>query len=193
VGHLLQGRFKSILVEKDSYLLEVSRYIVLNPVRAGMVEQPEEYRWSSFRSIIGIETAPDFLKTEMLLAQFGKRRKEAIINYRSFVMKGSGEEFPTVPMHAGLILGSEFFLEKVQERIKTNSELIEIPKIQRYANRESLESLFKSESMKGSARKELIIRAYVRNGYTMKEIADYLGIHYSTVSRVITRLEKQKK
>ena len=70
VGHLLQGRYKSILVEKESYLLELCRYIVLNPVKAEMVNAPEDWAWSSYRATAGLTTAPEFLNTSWVLGQF---------------------------------------------------------------------------------------------------------------------------
>ena len=75
VGHVYQGRFKGILVDKESYLLELSRYVVLNPLRAKMVDQLNQWRWSSYRSMIGRAVVPDWLKVDWLLGQFSKQRK----------------------------------------------------------------------------------------------------------------------
>jgi putative transposase len=88
-GHLFQGRFKGILVDKESYLLELTRYVVLNPVRAGMVKHPGKYPWSSYRAMVGEVQVPDWLATEMILGQFGKRRAEARRRYNEFVLGGS--------------------------------------------------------------------------------------------------------
>ena len=85
VGHILQGRFKSVLVEHDSYLLELCRYVVLNSVRAGMVKHPGNYRWSSYKSTAGLVKAAPFLAVDWTLSQFGKRRREAQKEYRRFV------------------------------------------------------------------------------------------------------------
>jgi putative transposase len=88
VGHVFQGRFKSVLVEKDSYLLELCRYIVLNPVRARIVTHPEDYPWSSFTFTAGSGKSPEFLSTDWVLAQFGRNRKEARKRYgNSFWME----------------------------------------------------------------------------------------------------------
>jgi hypothetical protein len=78
VGHVFQGRYKAILVERDSYLLELARYVVLNPVRAGMVRGPRQRRWSSYRAMVGVEAAPEWLVTEWILGQFGQRRASAV-------------------------------------------------------------------------------------------------------------------
>ncbi len=74
VRHLFQGRFKAILVDEDAYLLELSRYVVLNPVRARMVKQPDQWAWSSYRESMGSAPASRWLATDALLAQFATRR-----------------------------------------------------------------------------------------------------------------------
>ncbi|MEZ5463470.1 MAG: hypothetical protein R3F00_17000 [Dokdonella sp.] len=81
-GHLFQGRFKAILVDVDSYLLELTRYVVLNPVRAGMVSQPGDWPWSSYSAMVGEADSPEWLETDGLLAQFGTRCSRAITAYR---------------------------------------------------------------------------------------------------------------
>ena len=81
VGHLFQGRFKAILVEGDAYLLELARYIVLNPVRAGMKKKPEHWPWSSYRASLGLVAAEEFIAVDGLLAQFAGRRGTAQARY----------------------------------------------------------------------------------------------------------------
>ncbi|MBN1332726.1 MAG: transposase, partial [Synergistales bacterium] len=88
VGHLFQGRFKSILVEKDLYLMELCRYIVLNPVRAGMVEHPEQWKWSSYRATAGLEKMPEWLHTDWILGCFDKHQERAKNAYSQFVLDG---------------------------------------------------------------------------------------------------------
>ena len=89
-GHVFQGRFHSAPVEADSHLIELARYIVLNPVRAGLCEHPLEWRWSSCRATIGIVEKPDFLEFEWLLGQFGRDRQEAQRRFFAFVEDGIG-------------------------------------------------------------------------------------------------------
>ena len=89
VGHLFQGRFKGILVERDSYLLELARYVVLNPVRAGIVPTPGDWPWSSYRATVGEAPAPPFLETDWLLRAFADSREEAVAGYRRFVAEAS--------------------------------------------------------------------------------------------------------
>ena len=91
-GHLFQGRYKAILVEKDSYCQELSRYIHLNPIRAGLADRPSEYRWSSYRCYIGKEKKPAWLKTESVFGYFGDDDSSAQDNYRKFVDGSSRSE-----------------------------------------------------------------------------------------------------
>jgi putative transposase len=94
VGHLFQGRFKGILVQKEAYLLELARYIVLNPVRAGMVEEPKDWIWSSYRSTVGVTEKSAFLTTDGLLSAFGRNRQSAITAFRRFVAEGKRAPSP---------------------------------------------------------------------------------------------------
>jgi putative transposase len=87
VGHLFQGRYKAILVDKDAYLLELCRYIVLNPVRAKMVNTPNEWLWSSWHYMLGKADSPDWLSTDALLKLFANNRRDAIESYIAFVEK----------------------------------------------------------------------------------------------------------
>lgn len=113
-GHLFQGRYQAILVDRDAYLLELSRYIHLNPVRAGLVARPEEYPWSSYRAYLGQETLP-WLTTDWVLAQHGNSRAKARASYQAFVLAGAGEGSRPDFYGSGLdsrILGDDSFVEK---------------------------------------------------------------------------------
>ncbi len=84
-GHVFQGRFHSVLVEKDSHLLELSRYIVMNPVAANLVQQIGEWRWSSYRDTVGMRRPPPWLCVEWLLSQFGNDLETSQARYSRFV------------------------------------------------------------------------------------------------------------
>ncbi|MGE5299342.1 MAG: transposase [Acidobacteriota bacterium] len=92
VGHIFQGRYMSILIEKKSYLLEVRRYVVLNPVRAKAVKKPEDWKWSSYRGTAGMEKPHKCLRPDWILGQFGAKRRQAEKNYREFVVAGIQEK-----------------------------------------------------------------------------------------------------
>jgi len=117
-GHFFQGRFKAVLVDGDSYLLELVRYIHLNPVRAGMVETPEGYPWSGHCAYLGKETLP-WLTTDWMLGQFSASAAQANVRYRDFVLDGLGEkhrpEFHGGPEDSRL-LGNDCFMEKCLSR-----------------------------------------------------------------------------
>lgn len=134
-GHLFQGRFGSQLVEKESHMLEVLRYTVLNPVRAGMVERPEDYRWSSYRAKIGHAPVPEWLTTTTL-GEFGKDEVSQREAYRKFVEAGAGlTRSPFDDMVAQLFVGTRTWIERMQALIDTKPRSTEHPAAQRYAGR----------------------------------------------------------
>lgn len=98
VGHVFQGRFKAILIERESYLLELCRYVVLNPLRAGMVQDVAQHAWSSYPAMIGASPAPPWLYTDWLLSQFGSDRADARRRYAKFVSEGMGAASPWVAL-----------------------------------------------------------------------------------------------
>ena len=117
-GHLFQGRYKGILVEADEYALELSRYIHLNPVRIGIVNEPGDYKWSSFQEYAGKRKAPDWLSTEFILGYFDKSEQAAQKQYNEFVEEvlGKEHESPLLQMVASTILGTPEFVAAIQEQ-----------------------------------------------------------------------------
>ena len=113
VGHLFQGRFKGILVQKEPYLLELARYIVLNPVRAGMVEDPEEWFWSSCRATVGLTRKADFLCTDWVLSVFGAKRRNATRRFERFVAEGKQVPSPWKGLKNQIYVGSDGFVEQM--------------------------------------------------------------------------------
>lgn len=115
-GHLFQGRYKAVMVDADSYLLELVRYIHLNPVRANMVQTPEEYPWSGHRAYLGIEIIP-WLTTDWVLSLFSQISTQARIGYRDFVDQGKDDgyqqEYHSGSIHESRILGDDTFIDKV--------------------------------------------------------------------------------
>ena len=135
VGHVFQGRYKGILVEKDSYLVELSRYVVLNPVRAQMVKDAREWPWSSYSAMTGKQNAPEWLETEWLLSQFSKQRKRAIAKYVDFVREAVGLPSLWAGLSGQIYLGGEVFVERMQKEVDKHGDLSEIPRIQRRPQR----------------------------------------------------------
>jgi putative transposase len=131
-GHLFQGRFKCMLVDADAYLKELSRYIHLNPLRANLVEQLVSYPWSSYPSFIGKAKPPEWLEMDWLLSFFGKSRKAAFKEYRSFVegVEPVAIENPAKAVVGGFILGSVDFVNWVKDTyLSKRSEEVEIPQL----------------------------------------------------------------
>ncbi|UCD56412.1 MAG: transposase [Candidatus Hydrogenedentota bacterium] len=122
-GHVLQGRYKAFVIDKDSYLLSVSRYLHLNPVRAGMVSRPEEYPWSSYREYIGKGTRRGWLTCDWVLEQFSKDPARARHGYKEFVEDAAGgSDNPFASLKAGLVLGSERFFEEIKRKLSVKKD-----------------------------------------------------------------------
>ncbi|RBP53432.1 Homeodomain-like domain-containing protein, partial [Arenicella xantha] len=183
VGHVFQGRYKAIHVEKESYLLELSRYIVLNPVRAHMVSSAQEWRWSSYRATVGLIGSDNWLNSEWLLAGFGATKRQAINRYKRFVAEGKAQPSPWCGLKNQVYLGGEEFISRLDALIDGDKDLSEIPSSQR---RGVPKTLSQYETLAGN-RADAMVLAYKSGGYTLKEIGSYFGVHYSTVSRVIRR------
>lgn len=182
VGHLFQGRFKAIIVEKDAHLKELCRYVALNPVHAKIVKHPAQWRWSGHRAAIGVSQKPDWLHTDWILSQFGSQRKRAIKAYAGFVREGvKASTTPWEEMKQQVVLGSEHFIQKVLGKISKDANLSEIPKAQQLPPPKPLADIL----LEAGDKKKAIIAAYQTGSYSQKEIADFLGLHYCTVSREI--------
>ena len=193
VGHVLQGRFKGILVDKDSYLLELTRYVVLNPVRAKMVRKPDAYRWSSFRATAGLDAAPPFLAIDWLLSQFAKQRPAAQRRYWQFVVEGVGQSSPWEQLQGQVLLGSTGFVERLSPLLKDKRRHREIPRKQRLAHRPQLSRLLDASAVKDRARRDIAIRAaHLEHGYSLTEIGNALGLHYSTISKIVSRASEER-
>ncbi|MBF0218148.1 MAG: transposase [Gammaproteobacteria bacterium] len=189
VGHLFQGRFKGILVDKDSYLLELSRYVVLNPVRIGMVKTPQEYEWSSYRALVGETPVPRWLTTDGLLSQFGKRRSDAQRRYSRFVHEGIGKERIWGKLHQQIYLGNENFVERMQKRMEVKGDELTIPGAQRRAPPPSIAEI----ADKYIERDDAIMAAYATGAYSYREIAEYFSLHLASVGRIVRKRMLQRE
>jgi len=182
VGHLFQGRYKAILVQKESYLLELCRYIVLNPVRVKGGAEVGAWKWSSYRATAGLASVPAFLSIDWLLGQFGKNQATAHKRYQAFVREGLKNR-PWEELRGQIYLGSEAFIERHSAQDK---EIKEIPRAQLKAVKPTLERIFAKGGETG------IAQAYREHGYRLHEIAVHLGVHYATVSRRLKQIERRK-
>jgi REP element-mobilizing transposase RayT len=188
-GHVFQGRYKAIIVDRDSYFLELCRYVVLNPVRAHAVEKAEDWKWSSYRAAAGSADAPPFLATDGILGLFSKKKTRACELYRKFVAKGLSGTSPWQELKDQIYLGDAPFIGKIKNlrsREKTNRE---IPRAQREAAKPDLGHLFDVPTR--ADRNKAMYVAHVVHRYTLRQIGDHVGLHYTTVSRIIR--DEQRK
>ena len=188
VGHLFQGRYKAILIQKDRHLLEVCRYVVLNPVRARVVEKPEDWKWSSYMATTGQAKAHPCLTEDYILGRFGRNRRGAVKEYKKFIEDGIGERDLWRNVKAQSLLGEEEFIERLQYYIKGYEEIKDIPKNQRFIGRPDLKLIFNVSVLNNRReRNKLIIKAVEKYGYSQREIADFIGMHFASISRLVNR------
>ncbi len=182
-GHLFQGRFKSILVDAESYLLELTRYIVLNPVAARLVSQPREWQWSSYMAMIGEAASPEWLAVDGLLAQFSGRRAQAISRYVQFVEEGIGGKPIWSNLNRQVYLGNDEFVKATQQKYKGLPDVVNIPVAQTRPPADSLKEI----SGRHSNRNTAIIEAHKTGEYSYQTIAEYFGMHFTSIGRIVRK------
>jgi hypothetical protein len=189
VGHVFQGRYKAIIVQKESYLLELARYVVLIPVRARMMRTPDRWSWSSYRATAGLDPAPSWLTIDWLLDVFSEQRSEATRCYVDFVADGKNQPGPWEKLKNQIFLGSDEFVANLQHTVSANASHQEIPAAQRRPPPKPLTRIAGEHG-----RDEAILAAYSGGGYSLKEIGGHFKLHYSRVSRIVKqqRLAKNK-
>jgi len=173
VGHVFQGRFKSIIVDKEAYLLTLSRYIVRNPVAAHMVKHVEDWPWSSYNATVGDVSKPSFLEVGWLLSQFS-----SVASYVKFICE-EGVVSPWKFLNGPDILGSDEFRSQLQR--KSDKLPVGIAKRKALLRCLPLSDIAQEGRLRGDWMRE----AYCEHGYTMQAIATFANLHHSTVSRLI--------
>lgn len=185
-GHLFQGRFKAILIQKNSHLLEACRYVVLNPVRAKAVAKPEQWKWSSYGATAGRGESHQCLMRKWVLMQFDFRVENAEQAYRQFVKEGMDQESIWKDVKAQSLLGREEFINDIAPYLNNYKDIVDIPRRQRHINRPDLSNIFAKDICQGTdKRNEKIAEAVYEYAYKQKEVADYLGMHFSSISRIL--------
>ena len=183
VGHVFQGRFHSVLVEKERHALELARYTVLNPVRAGLCQDAAEWAWSSYRALAGMEPPPPLLSVAWLLGQFSGDRARAHQRFRKFVREDDGRN-PLSAARGEIYLGDRHFVERNHPAAPLSREH---PEAQRRPLRSSLRAILLTGS---DAEIEAAVRVH---GYRLAEVAAYLGVHPSTVTRRVAEIERRRR
>ena len=204
VGPLFQGRYKGILVDEDNYLLQLTAYIHLNPARAGIVQHPEEYKWSSFRNYTLKTKKMKSLNTEFVLGMLDTNRKKAIEKYIHYVVENQKMINPCEHAYKGLAVGDEDFLAKIDHLLEIIPETTEIPETR---NREKYgyNVILKAIEVASGKKKKIIIDKHF--GKTERKLAIYLlkkysmlklieigvifNMVYSSVSKTVFRFEQE--
>lgn len=193
-GSLFQGRYKAILVEKESYSLEISRYIHLNPVKAKLAEKTEEWEWSSYGIFIGKKKKETYVETDWILSQFSQKREESRRLYRQFTLNGIENHWdPYQEIRGKSLLGGEGFIEWIGEQFLSERKEEEIPDIRVLRERSAEELLKQVERLTKEVglRKKLSIYAlHEKSGLNLKEIGELMGgMGYKGVYQTVYRLK----
>jgi REP element-mobilizing transposase RayT len=209
-GHLFQGRFKSIVVDKDAYLGTLSRYIHLNPVRAAMVQKPEDHRWSSYISYIDSPEKNTIVDTADTLSIFSEKSRQAVKAYKNFMDSGIGtKDNPFDDVEAGILLGRASFKERIKALLDVRKDDEEIPQIKQLRNSIPINHVIQGCcNYYGKGREELLQRrsgqramaiylSKALSGRKNIEIGSYFGIKGPAVSNIVKemegRMESEKK
>lgn len=200
VGHLFQGRYKAVLLDADSYLLELSRYIHLNPVRVGLVREPEIYRWSSHLAYLGEERIP-WLMTEWVLSQLSSRKSRARMMYQDFVNRGKlggrREEFHRGSKGEGRVLGDDTFIDRVFHRVERGREGVKrkatvdevVEKVCKFYGVEEGEVAAAGKGRMASEVRGMMAWLVVESGkLTLTELSRHLKRDISTLSSAVRHL-----
>lgn len=190
-GHLFQGRFRSIVVDENTYLLELVRYVSLNPVRSGHVDSPEKWHWGSFRATAGLDPCPAWLSADKVMDAvsegIGNREKRRNF-FISYILDGLGREANLMEqVQQQVYLGDDSFIERVQRKCSVDPGIDGVSREQKRKPLVSLEEYFREYP----ERKEAMAMAFFEGRFSQAEIARHQGVHYSTVSRAVREYRKR--
>lgn len=197
VGHLFQGRFKGILVDENAYMLEVCRYVDLNPVRARIVRDPGKWPWSSYGAHTGQVPSPSWLDTFAVHGYLLGRnaataadRRKAALRYIALVAAGKGVKLWEEALAGQIFLGGQEFVERMQALIELDPAATkDIPRQQRRSPAKPLEYYLKRSKSRDTG----ICDAVSDGRYSMTDIANALGLSVSRVSRIVSRAASEAK
>lgn len=187
-GHLFQGRYKSILVEDQTYLTRLLRYVVLNPVRANMVAQPEDYAWSSYRATAGLEDAPTWLDVAAALALFpgdGDVQRSA---YRQYVLEMVGKDDPLwAELQHGIFLGSAEWAKEMRTHVESKPRSTDHPIAQRTIGRPEMAFIIDAVATAASTTADEIRK---KRGHPLRSLVAWLGWYegFHTLSAIAATL-----
>ncbi|RMH12294.1 MAG: addiction module toxin RelE [Gammaproteobacteria bacterium] len=185
-GNVFQGRYKSILIQKESFLLPVCRYVNLSP-KLQLKEPIHRYKWSSYRATAGVIKAPDFLDVTSILSRFGKQPKKAKEKFRQYVKEGEREESPLLSVRHQILLGDDAFVKKMRPCLSNYRSAKRLAATGRKKIKQpSLAQIFKGVGkLDRDARNALIRKAHLEYGYTLSAISAKTGLHFTTISKIV--------
>jgi putative transposase len=186
-GHLFESRFRSLVIQRESYLKRVVRYVVLNPVRAHLVTEAAAWRWSTYRATAGLGNAPEWLSLDWLDWAFDTTsRIEACERYRQYV------NAPAAPKASidttALVVGRRAFRERLAQAVDSRKPDRPLPPGYRAVTRPDLGELLAGVDSKDGRLSRVVYAAHATHGYRQSDIARHLGIDPSTVSKLLKRL-----
>jgi hypothetical protein len=165
--------------------------VVLNPVQADRVQRPAEWTWSSYRATDGFTKPHPCLMIDWVLSQFSSERKMAKAGYRRFISDGIGIGSIWNRVRVQSVFGEDDFVESLGDYVKGKKQIPEIAKSQRFMNKPPLGDIFRPEVFGDRQKRDRrIIEAVLEHGYTQGEVADHLGMHFTSVSRILRTKEK---
>jgi REP element-mobilizing transposase RayT len=178
-GHLFQGRFRAFLIDKESYFAEVLRYVVLNPVRAGLVDRPENYRWSSYRATAGVEAEPDWLDVEAVHHLFDENVVAAQNRYQDFVdVVLNRDERLWDRLTNGIYLGTPAWAKEMRALVESRPRSTDHPKAQRAVGRPQMQAVIAAV---GKVAGESVIAIRSR-GNSLRRLVAWIGWHEGLVT-----------
>lgn len=181
-GHVFRGRYKSIVVQREKYLLQLMAHIFLLPLRAGFVKHPSQFKWSCCRYLYGKDEMPGYIDLEWFSEGFSSDAG----SFDKFLDENLSRDILS-ETRKQIYLGDDEFIELVQEKTKKGSQSKDIPK---YQLTKPVSSVINGLAQSGHSRDEAIARAYLTGDYTLREVADAVSVHYSVVSKIVSEYEK---
>ena len=181
-GHVFRGRYKSIVVQRERYLLPLMAHIFLLPLRAGFVRHPNQSKWSSCRYLYGKDEAPEYIDLEWFSEGFPSDKN----TFDEFLEKNLPRDVIS-ETRKQIYLGDDEFIELVQEKTR-GSRSKDIPK---YQLTKPVSGMINGFVQSGNSREEAIAKTYLTGDYTLREVADAVSVHYSVVSKIVSEYEKR--
>lgn len=185
-GRVFRGTYRAILLEPDVWLLPVCRHVVLQPVASAIVATPEQWPWSSYQATVmstHVRSAP--LAADSLLPRFGRTQEEAVAAYADYIRAGIGQPSPLTHVMPPGILGTQTFVQVVTEHLVSRASEPSVAATLLMLARPSLTQIFGPDVRRERSQLPLRVAAAVHLGYSLVQIGEHLGVHYTTVSRYL--------